>query len=219
MWYRIAKGSKPCKWCQDREGQSENVKDIDFARHDHCQCAIINDKIGEFHGTTKDGEYLYSNEKGYFNSSVDSEFQMLTKQEGDTLLKEYHERVHLNRLEKDLKRHYDSAIEKGELSPLVNYKEYSFVNNRIRSELHGITTDNGLVINSHSKHFVNRIFGSVEQKRSGVKIEDIYETLINPIEIKKRKDSVVLVGKNNKVSINPKTGNLVQTNPIRRKKK
>lgn len=55
MWQRIARDGA-CKWCQSQQGQSENYKDINFARHEHCRCAIINTEQGKLYvGNKKAG--------------------------------------------------------------------------------------------------------------------------------------------------------------------
>ncbi len=117
-----------------------------------------------------------------------------------------------------LKNYYNKAIEKGDLSPLVDFNTYKEINNSIRQNLLGLKTRNGIIVNSYSKHFVDRVCGSVEQKRNGVSIEDIKDTILNSSEFKELEKSIVIKGKNNKVTLNQKTGKLIQTNPYIRKK-
>lgn len=117
-----------------------------------------------------------------------------------------------------LKNYYDKAIARGDLSPLVDFSTYKETSNSIKQNLVGLTTRNGIKVNSYSKHFLDRVCGSIYQKRSGVEIEDIKDTILNSSEFKELERSVVITGKNNKVTINQKTGNLIQTNPYIRKK-
>lgn len=117
-----------------------------------------------------------------------------------------------------LKNYYNKAISRGDLSPLVDFSTYKEINNSIKQNLVGLKTRNGITVNSHSKHFVDRVCGSVDQKRSGVAVEDIKDTILNSSEFKELERSVVITGKNNKVTINQTTGNLIQTNPYIRKK-
>lgn len=121
----------------------------------------------------------------------------------------------------ELKKHYDKVIATGELSPFVDFATYREIDNNIRQNLVGLKTKNGIAIKSYSKHFVDRICGSsMEQKRSGVSIEDVKDTILQSNDFKILEKSTVITGKNNKVSINHYTGNLIQTNPyIRRKGK
>lgn len=121
--------------------------------------------------------------------------------------------------EYNLKKHYDKVIKNGELSPLIDFNTYKSMNNQIQKELIGLKTKNSIEIKSYSKHFVDRVCGSVEQKRSGVSIKDIKDTILNSKEYKELSKSIVLYGQNVQVSINPVTGNLIQTNPRIRGKK
>lgn len=119
----------------------------------------------------------------------------------------------------NLKEHYNLVIEKGELSPLVDFDRYKNIDDMVKKELVGLTTRNGIETKSYSKHFIDRVCGSIEQKRSGVEISDIKDVISNSNEIKHLEKSDVIRGKNIQVSINPKTGNIIQTNPrVRRNK-
>lgn len=114
-----------------------------------------------------------------------------------------------------LKRHYDKAIASGKLSPLVDFDLYRDYDKMLHAELNGIETVNGIKVKGHSFHFIERVFGSVEEKRSGVNIADIQKTLLNKsakYDIQKN-GSIRIHGENNLVSINPTTGELIQTNP------
>ena len=114
--------------------------------------------------------------------------------------------------QRDLKKHYDLAISKGDLTPLVDFDLYSYMDKHITEELHGITINN-VKIQNHSMHFIDRVLGSVEQKRSGVSLEDIKDTLIKSKDFVIKDSSFKVLGENNIVSINPITGNLIQVNP------
>jgi len=118
-----------------------------------------------------------------------------------------------------LKNYYNKAILRGDLSALTDFDTYKEINNSIRQNLVGLTTRNGITVSSYSKHFVDRVCGSIEQKRNGVSVEDIKDTILNSSEFKELERSIVITGKNNKVTINQKTGNLIQTNPYIRKVK
>ena len=66
------------------------------------------------------------------------------------------------------------------------------------------------------------MFGSVEERRSGVSIEDVKQALTTPVEIKDtilkgNRISQVFVGEHVKVSLNPDTCSLVQVNPDKKK--
>ena len=118
-------------------------------------------------------------------------------------------------------RTYELAVNSGELTPLADFKLYHTVNNTIDNQLVGKITENGMKINGKSNHFVARVIGSVEQKRDGVTISKIRNALTNPIEIKDMIEnangrSQTFIGNKIAVSINPDTGILIQTNPLRK---
>ena len=117
---------------------------------------------------------------------------------------------------------YKNAITSGELTALADFKLYEKIDKEIDKKLIGQIADNGLKVKSKSKHFINRVIGSVEQKRSGVEIDDILEALSNPKKIhpvmgikmrSQRFDSEIC-----RVAINPDTGSLIQVNPLSTKR-
>lgn len=112
-----------------------------------------------------------------------------------------------------LKTHYDKAISKGDLSALVDFDLYKHFDKTISAELHGVNTVKDITVKDHSLHFIDRVFGSVEQKRSGVNIEDIKTTLQTATKYKEKDKSIKIYGEKSIVSINPKTGRLIQVNP------
>lgn len=112
-----------------------------------------------------------------------------------------------------LKTHYDKAINKGDLSALVDFDLYKHFDKTISAELNGVNTVNDITVKGHSLHFIDRVFGSVEQKRSGVNVEDIKTTLQIATKYKEKDKSIKIYGEKSIVSINPKTGRLIQVNP------
>lgn len=115
-----------------------------------------------------------------------------------------------------LKRHYNKSIEKGDLSPLVDFDLYRDYDKIAHANLNGTKTVNDIEVKGHSFHFIDRVFGSVEKKRNGVDIPDIKETLINPERNVIKDKSIKIYGKNSIVSINQRTGQLIQVNPYKR---
>ncbi|WP_244832964.1 phage minor capsid protein [Clostridium sp. BJN0001] len=143
--------------------------------------------------------------------------EVLGKDLPDTL-QEFQELKYNNNKEFRLMKGYYRGITNGSLTSLADYKLYKYTDKLIKEKLIGIKTSGGIEIKAHSIHFIERIIGSVEQKRCGVEILDIIETLKNPIRIKELRTedngiSIKYVGENNVVSINPETGTLIQTNP------
>ena len=114
---------------------------------------------------------------------------------------------------------YKYAVTHGNLSPLVSLDDYNNAKELFNETLIGLKTSDGIEVQNYSKHFIDRYFGSVEQRRSGVELEDITEALINPqAQIKNSTTAEGLKsqrysGDNIRVTINPTTGVLIQTNP------
>lgn len=128
---------------------------------------------------------------------------------------------------------YILATKKGDISVLIGYDTYKKIASEIEEKLIGITAKNGIIIEDYSAHFIDRVIGGFEEsnyvqsgKRKGVKIDSILETLLNPKSIgdivynrNTNKPSIVFKGLNLDVSVNPETGTLIQTNPIKGKVK
>ena len=117
-------------------------------------------------------------------------------------------------------RNYEKSINVGELTPLADFELYKKISNEIDEKIVGITAS-GIKIKNKSNHFIARVIGSVEQKRNGVEIEKIIDTLREPDEI--TNVEVRASGSTQRfkkygmaaVSVNPETGNLIQVNPIK----
>ena len=136
---------------------------------------------------------------------------------------EFEKMMYTNPKEYYLMESYIKSVDSGMLSPLAGYEKYREYYERIENEVVGVTAADGTVIKSQSKHFLERVFGTVSDpshggvKRSGVKLDDVIDCIKNgkyiapknPEKIK----SVVLATDKCLVSINPETGNLIQTTP------
>ena len=114
---------------------------------------------------------------------------------------------------------YRNAVEKDDIHPFVDFKTYKNVADEVKERIMGIETSDGIKINGYRSHFVDRIIGQVEAgtasagKRSGVKLEDIRNALLNPMQIRERKNSRQYINDKCIVTINQTTGNLIQTTP------
>ena len=117
-----------------------------------------------------------------------------------------------------------SSIRSGELSALADFELYKNTSMQIDEKLVGIITSNGIKITGKSHHFIARVIGSVQQRRSGVAIEDIFDALTNktatipPIKTSSNNNRSQKFRLNKvEVSVNPDTGILIQTNPCKLK--
>ena len=117
---------------------------------------------------------------------------------------------------------YAKSIKIGEITPFADFNLYKQISREIEEKLIGITTSNGIVITSKSKHFIARVIGSVEQRRNGVSVDNCYTVLtsnqseILPVRAVENNKSQKFRYNGFEVSINPDTGQLIQVNPRRR---
>ncbi len=121
-----------------------------------------------------------------------------------------------------LKAYYRS-INSGELTALADFELYKKVSYEIDKKLIGQQTANGIIVTNKSAHFVARTIGSIEQRRSGVSVEESFLTITKPLKIDPIRhningDSQRFVSELAMVTINPSTGILIQVNPRHRKK-
>lgn len=116
-----------------------------------------------------------------------------------------------------LKKGYDTAIEKGDLSALTGFEHYVKVAQEIERELVGVTTIDGVVIAGYKTHFIDRIIGSYEKQREPVSISNAKDALLNGQVKQNRpqsgKPSNVYRTNHCSVSVNPTNGNLIQATP------
>lgn len=126
-----------------------------------------------------------------------------------------------NRLEDfDLLTDYTNSVKNGMISPLSGFENYKKLYRTIEKDIVGMETSTGIKITGQSKHFMERVIGTSEdpkthRSRSGVDIEDIMDALLHgtPRTRARDPDSIKYVTDKCIVSVNPKTGILIQCNP------
>lgn len=119
---------------------------------------------------------------------------------------------------------YARSVDKGMISPLSGFKNYQKIYDEINETVVGIKTSEGTAVTRQSKHFMERVIGTMKdpktgRPRSGVTVEGIRDALENPAKVfPVRTDSAgeksqKYIGRNGTVSINPDKGSLIQCNP------
>ena len=115
------------------------------------------------------------------------------------------------------------SVKRGTLSALISFDDYKKMDYAINKELIGLVTKDGIKIGGVSHHFIERVFGNLEEKREGVSIDKVKYALLNqnPTGIKYNKEGnpsqrYIIKGYVS-VSLNPTTCSLVQVNPKERK--
>lgn len=136
---------------------------------------------------------------------------------------EFEKMMYTNPKEYDIMKSYIKSVDTGMMSPLVGYDKYKEYHERIENEIIGITAADGTIVKSQSKHFLERVFGTISDpshggyKRSGVELDNVINCIKNgkiiPPKDPSKTTSVVLATDKCLVSINPNTGNLIQTTP------
>lgn len=123
--------------------------------------------------------------------------------------------------DEDLKADYEKSRNSNVISAFTTFEDYKKYKNIIENELVGLKTSNDILIKGQSKHFIERVFGTNEdpktgRPREGVSIDAIKDALLHgKIRVRKTDaNSIKFVTDKCMVSVNPNTGNLIQTNPL-----
>ncbi len=120
---------------------------------------------------------------------------------------------------------YVSSVKNGELTPLADFDLYVKISQEIDKTIVGLQTSNGITITGKSNHCIARVIGSVEQRRNGVQVSDMLNALtkdkseVLPIRISKNGKSQKFRNNVVEVTVNPDTGNIIQVNPVSKKRK
>lgn len=141
---------------------------------------------------------------------------------GDSVggLADFRQMKYNNPKEFSLLTDYTNSVKSGMISPLSGFKNYKNLYEKIENDIVGMETSTGIKITGQSKHFMERAIGTKEdpkthRPRSGVDIGDIQDALIHgTLRTRSRDpDSIKYVTDKCIVSVNPKTGTLMQCNP------
>lgn len=141
---------------------------------------------------------------------------------GDSVgsLADFRQMKYNNPKEFSLLTDYTNSVKSGMISPLSGFKNYKSLYEKIGNDIVGIEASTGIKITGQSKHFMERVIGTKEdpkthRPRSGVDIEDIQDALLHgtPRTRARDPDSIKYVTDKCIVSVNPKTGILIQCNP------
>lgn len=115
-----------------------------------------------------------------------------------------------------LRKGYDTAVSKGDLSALTGFEHYVDVAKKVEKKLVWKTTSDDVEIQGYVTHFLDRVIGSYEKRREPVSIKDI-KAALKSSEIKNTerngKPGRVYIGENCDVTINPLTQLLIQATP------
>ena len=116
------------------------------------------------------------------------------------------------------------SVDKGTISPLSGFENYQKIYDEINEKVVGIKTSEGTAVTRQSKHFMDRVIGTMKdpktgRSRSGVTVEGIRDALENPAKVfptrtdPDSRKSQKYIGRHGTVSLDPETGILIQCNP------
>ena len=144
-----------------------------------------------------------------------------------TLAKYYQEQYN-NTPAYELLQGYNRAVKKGDISPLVGFEQYLKVAKQADTELVGLKIANGMIVESYTTHFIDRVIGQTadahkEGMRTGVPISVVKECLLTsknvspPYQFKMSDGSIdtritVIVEKCS-VAYSIRDHKIIQTNP------
>lgn len=124
----------------------------------------------------------------------------------------------------ELLRTYVRSVKSGMISPLSGFKNYEKIYGEINRNIVGVKTSEGTEVSGQSKHFMERVVGTMKdpktgRPRSGVTVDGIKDALENPLKVLPVRiasggdKSQKYIGRNGTVAINPDSGVLIQCNP------
>ncbi|ADU25681.1 phage minor capsid protein [Ethanoligenens harbinense] len=140
-----------------------------------------------------------------------------------TLAKYYQEKYN-NSPAHELLAGYNKAVKRGDVSPLVGFEQYTRTAKDADAQIVGVTTANGVKIESYTTHFIDRLIGQTSTPhtgmRTGVSIADAKDALVRPMQISNpyaAEDGDLrqqFFGENASVVISLRDKKVIQTNPL-----
>lgn len=233
---RTTTSKKPCDWCKRLAG-TYDYADVNkgghdvWKRHSHCYCRIEYVSEKDRHvvqNYRKDENKAKIADRKAVQRPDDRAPEKVEKRkeiEKLNIVVDGDKKYSYNEYNEILFKQYEREITNGNLSPLADFALFRQTDNQIRKSLIGIELTNGIVVKKRAYHFISRVIGSVEQKRNGVRVEDIKANLLR--EPNREKVSFGLEGRKSIklyyddmiVSVNPSTGKLIQVNTQNRSEK
>lgn len=151
-------------------------------------------------------------------------YQEILGEEVPETLKKFQKMKYNNTENWELFRTYTRSVKNGMISPLSGFTNYQKIYGDIEKNVIGIKTSEGIEVKGQSKHFMERVIGTMKdpktgKPRSGATIEGIKDALEKPLKVMPVRTSVngdksqKYIGKGGTVTINPDSGLLIQCNP------
>ncbi len=192
-------------------GENYIIEDMDYKEW-YQKCVV--DRYGEQKAETF--------QKMIKNKASDrkqlNEFKEVLGKESPKTLKDFQDLKYNNSKEWELTKSFVISKKRKKISDNATLCQWKNISREANTKIVGIVTPNGIKITELSNHMIERFIGDGD-KRIGVSVDSVRDALISPLDIKAIKvddldrKSQKFIGENATVSINPDTGNLIQTNP------
>lgn len=180
--------------------------------------------LGGFRRASRSGSSQYEiiHKRNIDNNQYERWKETLGEKNMPNSLAEFQELKYNEKKRFDLLRQYKETVEDGGVTN-IGFDKYTQTLKVAENKIVGIDTELGK-IKGITKHLVDRIIGSDEEKRKGVTIEQVVDTLKNGVSNgvrvnEKGQRSVGIVKDGVFVSVNPDTLVVIQCRPQRSKKK
>ena len=182
--------------------------------------------LGSFRRSYRSEEGSLAYAKSHYSRRDERQFTRYKAVLGDGLsdtLAKFQEMKYNSPRRFDLLRQYKESVERGKVDN-VGFGEFEKVLNEANRKIIGIKTSAGVVVEGISFHLIERIIGIQAEKRNGVSIDKIVDTLKNGfcdgvIRVnEKGQRSVGFVGDGVFVSFNIDTNIVIQCRPSKRRK-
>ena len=146
-------------------------------------------------------------------------------------LAEYYKNKYNDTWEHQMLIGYSNAVKKGDISPLVGFKQYIRIAEEANAKLISKKTFNNYTINAYTTHFIDRVIGQTstphQGKRLGISIDEVLDCLTNPNTvvskpyektIKRNKENIMderihFTGEKCAVTLSTTEGKIIQVNP------
>ena len=184
----------------------------------------------------KDNPKALIEEKKFKNKASDQkqyeQYKEILVNEAPKTFDNFQDMKYNNGNEWAIMKDYYKARTEGNISSFSSFSDYKKTRKELNDKLVGVKTSDGVEIKSFSKHMIDRILGASNDPktglpRSGTTIDGVLDALKNPLQITETKarkldkvseTSKKYIGEISTVSINPTTGNLIQSNPTDKEK-
>lgn len=186
--------------------------------------AMPYESIAAFRRSYRTAEDTFAHKRSHNLISDYKKFQSYREELGASSLPktlEKYQQIVYNENEHKKLLYYVDTRRKGTLSAVVSYSDWTKMQTTLENKFIGETAANGVKITSISLHFVDRVFGTIYQKRNGVSIQELQNVFSNGMVEKPvvRKDGEIsqkiFLDGLCAITINPNTGRLIQCNPKR----